>query len=53
MTEGGIEGKSEIQKFEYLENDLLLLNYDFLNILNFCFGRIKSYFLGNTIAEVS
>ena len=21
MTEGGIEGKSEIQKFEYLENE--------------------------------
>ena len=32
--------------------DLLLLKYDFLNTLNFCFIQIKSYFLGNAIAEV-
>ena len=32
--------------------DLLLLKYNFLNILNFCFSRIKSYFLVITIAEL-
>ena len=31
--------------------DLLLLKYDFWKILNFCFSRIKSYFLVNIIAE--
>ena len=32
--------------------DLLLAKYDFSNILDFCFNRIKSYFLRNNIAEV-
>ena len=30
--------------------DLLLLKYDFLKSLNFCFSRMKNYFLGNNIA---
>ena len=30
----------------------LLVKYDFLTILHFCFSRMKSHFLGNTIAEV-
>ena len=31
--------------------DLLLVKYDFLNILDFFFSGIKSYFLQNKIAE--
>ena len=32
--------------------NLLLLKYEFLDILNFCFNRIKSYFSVNTTVEV-
>ena len=32
--------------------DLLLVKYDFLNILDFCFSRIENYFLRKTTAEV-
>ena len=32
--------------------DLLLVKYDFLNILDFCFSRIENYFLWKTTAEV-